>query len=72
MKEIINLAESMGSNAVNLKLSKKDGSTAEGYQICITMSEDPEIKQLITNISKKHNLSVKEEKGIVIICKPKK
>jgi hypothetical protein len=70
-KEITKLAESMGSNAVNLKLSKKD-EPAEGYQICITMEKDPDIYQQITNIAKKHNLAVKEEKNQVIIYKIKK
>ncbi|MGD0996383.1 MAG: hypothetical protein ABR909_12775 [Candidatus Bathyarchaeia archaeon] len=71
-KEIINVCENMGSNAFNLMLSEKNDATAKGYQIRITMSTDTEIKQQITNIAKKHNLAVKEEKDEVIIYKPKK
>ena len=71
-KEIINVCENMGSNAFNLMLSEKNDATAKGYQIRITMSTDSEIKQQITNIAKKHDLAVKEEKGEVIIYKPKK
>ena len=70
-KEIMSLAECMGSNAYNLKLSKKDDPTSEGYQICITMVSDTEIRQQIAKIAKKHHLAVKEEKGEVIIFKPK-
>ena len=70
-KEIMNLSESMGSNAFDLRLSKKDDPTSEGYKICITLSADHEIKQQITNVAKKHNLAVKEEKGEVIVFKPK-
>ena len=68
----MNVCESMGSNAFNLMLSEKNDATAKGYQIRITMSTDSEIKQQITNIAKKHDLAVKEEKGEVIIYKPKK
>jgi hypothetical protein len=70
-KEIMSLAECMGSNAFNLKLSKIDDPTSEGYQICITMVSDTEIRQQIAKIAKKHHLAVKEEKGEVIIFKPK-
>lgn len=70
-KEIMNLCESMGSNAFNLMLSEKNDSTAKGYQIRITMSEDTKIKQQVANIAKKHSLAVKEEKGEVVIYKPK-
>ncbi len=70
-KEIMSLAEFMGSNAFNLKLSKIDDPTSEGYQICITMVLDTEIRQQIAKIAKKHHLAVKEEKGEVIIFKPK-
>jgi hypothetical protein len=66
------LAEGMGSNFFNLRCSKKDDPTSEGYQICNTISLDPEIKQQLTNIAKKHNFAMKEEKGQVIIYKPKK
>ncbi len=71
-KEIVNVCESMKLNAFNLMLSEKNDSTAKGYQIRITMSPDTEIKQQITNIAKKHDLAVKEEKGEVIIYKPRK
>ena len=71
-KEIVNVCESMGSNAFNLMLSEKNDATAKGYQIRITMSPDAEIRKQITNIAKKHDLAVKEEKGEVIIYKPKK
>ncbi len=70
-KEITNIAECMGANAFNLKLSKIDDPTSEGYQICITMVSDNEIRLQIAKIAKKHNLAVKEEKGEVIIFKPK-
>ena len=71
-KEIMNLCESMGSNAFNLMASEKNDPTAKGYQIRMTMSMDTEIKQQITNIAKRHNLALKEEKGEVIIYEPKK
>ncbi len=71
-KEIINVCEDMGANAFNLMLSEKNDPTSKGYQIRITMLPDAEIKQQITNIAKKHDLSMKEEKGEVIIYKPKK
>jgi len=62
----------MRSNAFNLTLSEKNDQTSKGYQIRITMSPDAEIKQHITNIAKKHDLAMKEEKGELIIYKPKK
>jgi hypothetical protein len=70
-KEIMSLAECMGSNAFNLKLSKINDPTSEGLQICITMVSDTEIRPQIAKIAKKHHLAVKEEKGEVIIFKPK-
>jgi hypothetical protein len=70
-KEIVNVCESMRANAFNLRLSEKNDATAKGYQMRITMSPDPEIKQMITNIIKKHNLAMKEEKNEVVIYSPK-
>jgi hypothetical protein len=71
-KEIMKLADHMGSNAFNLKLSKIDDPHSEGYQIRITMASDTEIIEQITTIAKKNNLAVREEKSEVIIYKPKK
>ena len=71
-KEIVNVCESMRSNAFNLMFSEKNDATAKSYQIRITMSPDTQIKRQITNVAKKHDLAVKEEKGEVIIYKPKK
>ena len=71
-KEIIKLADCMGSNAFNLKLSKKDDPHSEGYQIRITMESDAEIMEQIKAIAKKNDLAVREEKGEVIVYKPKK
>ena len=71
-KEIMKLADCMGTNAFNLKLSKVDDPHHEGYQICITMVSDAEIMEKITAIAKKNNLAVREEKSEVIIYKPKK
>jgi hypothetical protein len=70
-KEIMKLADCMGTNAFNLKLSKIDDPHHEGYQIRITMASDKEIINQITSIAKKNNLAVKEEKGEVVIYKPK-
>jgi hypothetical protein len=70
-KEIMNLSENMALNAFNLTLSEKNDPHSKGYQIRIAMSMDPEIKEQITSIAKKHDLAVKEEKGEVIIYKPK-
>ena len=71
-KEIMKIADCMGTNAFNLKLSKIDDPHHKGYQICITMASDIEIIDQITTIAKKNNLAVKEEKGEVIVYKPKK
>ncbi len=71
-KEILNLGEHMGSNSFNLKLSKIGDPTSEGYQICITMLSDGSVKEQIVHIAKSHNLAVREEKGEVIVYKPKK
>jgi hypothetical protein len=62
----------VGSNAFNLKLSKIDDPHHEGYQVRITNASDTEIIDQITTIAKKNNLAVKEEKGEVVIYKPKK
>lgn len=70
-KEIMNIVERMGSNAFNLKLSKIDDPSSGGYQICIAMVSDTEIRPQIAKIATKHNLVVKEEKGEVIIFKTK-
>ena len=70
-KEIINECKEAGSSAFNLRLSDKNDPTFRGYRIHITMSPDSEIKQQITNITKKHDLAMKEESGEVIIYKPK-
>jgi len=72
-KEIMKLADCMASNTFNLKLSRTDDPQSEGYQICIkTMSPDTEIEGQIIAIAEKHNLAVREEKGEIIIYKPKK
>ncbi len=60
-KEIIQLSESLGANAFNIKLSEKNDPVAEQYQIHITVSSDAEIKQTIMDVTKKHDLAVKEE-----------
>ena len=66
-KEIMNLAESMGGNTFELRMSKEDDPTSQGYQICIRMAEDYEIKQQTKSIAEKHDLALKEENGDVII-----
>ena len=71
-KEIMKLADCMGTNAFNLKLSKIDDPHSEGYQIRITMESDAEIIEQIAVIAKKNNLAVREEKSEVIVYKPKK
>ena len=71
-KEIVNLSESVGYNAINLKLSEKNDLIAQNYQICITMPTDALINQQISKIAKKHQLEVKEENGEVIVYEPKK
>jgi dihydroxyacetone kinase len=71
-EEIMKLTKCMGSNAYNLKLSKKDDQTSVGYQIRITTSVVNEIMEQIKEIAKKHNLAVKEEKDEIIVYKPKK
>lgn len=70
-KEIVNLSESVGYNAFNLKLSEKNDPTAQNYQIRIMMQIDALTNQQISSIAKKHNLAVKQENGEVIVYEPK-
>ena len=70
-KEIVNLSETVGYNAFNLKLSEKDDPSAQNYQIRIMMSIDALINQQIISVAKKYNLAVKQENGEVIVYEPK-
>lgn len=71
-KEIVNLSESVGYNAINLKVSEKNDPIAQNYQIRIMMPTDALTNQQITTIAKKYRLEVKEENGEVIVYEPKK
>ncbi len=68
----MNLSESVGYNAFDLKLSEKNDPTAQNYQIRIMMPTDSLTAQQIVSVAKKHNLEVKEESGGVIVYEPKK
>ncbi len=70
-KEIVNLSESVGYNAINLKVSEKNDPIAQNYQIRIMMPTDALTNQQITTIAKKYRLEVKEENGEVIVYEPK-
>ena len=70
-KEIVNLSESVGYNAINLKVSEKNDPIAQNYQIRIMMPTDALTNQQITTVAKKYRLEVKEENGEVIVYEPK-
>ena len=71
LKEINNSCKSMSPDAVTLLHSSPNDPNTIGYKIHIKTMLDNENKQQVTNIAKKHNLAVKEEKGEVIIYQPK-
>jgi hypothetical protein len=71
LKEITNTCANMSPDAVALYSSKPDDSLSEGYQVHIKTALDDETEQQMRNIAKKHSLTLKEEKGKVIIYKPK-
>ncbi|GEM_PF-1987869 len=69
-KEIVHLSESVGYNAVNLKLTEKNEAATQSYQLQITMPMNSLIAQQIATIAKKHRLEVKEENGEVMLYEP--
>jgi hypothetical protein len=48
-----------------------DEQNSTGYQVHIKTVLDSETKQQIRNIAEKHSLALKEEKGKLVIYKPK-
>ena len=70
LKEIINTCENMSPDSVAL-IHSMDDQNSTGYQVHIKTVLDSETKQQLRNIAEKHNLVLKEEKGKVIIYKPK-
>jgi hypothetical protein len=71
LKEIANNCSNMSPDSVTLYNSKPDDSLSTGYQVHIKTVLDDETKQQLQNIAEKHSLALKEEKGKVVIYKPK-
>ena len=71
LKEITSTCGSMSPDSVTLFRSKMDDQDSVGYQVHIKTVLDSETKQQIRNIAEKHSLALKEEKGKVVIYKPK-
>ena len=71
LKEITNTCENMSPDSVILFHSKMDEQNSTGYQVHIKTVLDSETKQQIRNIAEKHSLALKEEKGKLVIYKPK-
>jgi biotin-(acetyl-CoA carboxylase) ligase len=70
LKEITNTCENMSPDSVALFHSMDDQNSI-GYQVHIKTVLDSETKQQIRSIAEKYSLALKEEKGKVVIYKPK-
>ncbi len=58
----------MGANAYYLVSNLPSKGAAKNLEIHLKVAADSEIIQQITNIVKKHNLKMKEDKDEVISC----
>ncbi len=70
LKEITNTCENLSPDSVTI-FNSMDDQNSVGYQVHIKTVLDSETKQQIRNIAEKHSLAFKEEKGKVVIYKPK-
>jgi hypothetical protein len=71
LKEITAICGSMSPDAISLVNSKPDNPLSTGYQLHIQTVLDGETKRQVQIIAEKNSLALKEEKGQVIIYRPK-